>query len=66
MPPLLRAGRACLRVLKAGLRRCIRACRLVLILILVFLPNPLVLVLSVFLGSERRNHPAEVLRKKKE
>ncbi|NNB85708.1 hypothetical protein HJC10_15230 [Corallococcus exiguus] len=66
MPSLSRAGRALWRVLKAGLRRCIRACRLVLILILVVLPNPLVMVLSVFLGPDRRNHPAEVLRKKKE
>ncbi|MCY1041368.1 hypothetical protein OV208_08580 [Corallococcus sp. bb12-1] len=65
MSLLSNAGRACWRVLKASLRRCIRACRLVLILVLVVLPNPLVMVLSVFLTSERRNLPAEVLRKKK-
>ncbi|NBD14352.1 MULTISPECIES: hypothetical protein [Corallococcus] len=62
---LSNAGRACWRVLKAGPRRLIRACRLILILILVVLPNPLVMVLSVFLTAERRNLPAEVLRKKK-
>jgi hypothetical protein len=65
MPLLSRAGRACWRVLKASLRQFIRACRLVLILILVALPNPLVMVLAVFLTPERRNLPAEVLRKKK-
>ncbi|RKH02823.1 hypothetical protein D7V97_27435 [Corallococcus sp. CA053C] len=62
---LSHAGRACWRVLKSSARRFVRACRLVLILILVMLPNPLVMVLSVLLTPDRRNLPAEVLRKKK-
>lgn len=64
MPLLARARRACWRGLVAGLRFLIRACRLALILILVALPNPLVMVLSVFLKPDRRNLPAEVLKKK--
>ncbi|MBU8899170.1 hypothetical protein DRW03_33930 [Corallococcus sp. H22C18031201] len=59
-----RAGRAFGRGLATGARLLTRACKLALILVLVALPNPLVVVLSALLTRERRNLPAEVLRKK--
>ncbi|MBJ6765132.1 hypothetical protein JGU66_30580 [Myxococcaceae bacterium JPH2] len=64
MSSFARAGRAFGRGLATGARLLTRACKLTLILILVALPNPLVMVLSAFIHRERRNLPAEVLRKK--
>jgi hypothetical protein len=48
---------------RAALRFVLRVIRIVLILALVFLPLPVTAIVAVLLKGERRDVPAEVLKK---
>jgi hypothetical protein len=63
MSVMSHAARACQRALRGSLRFLFRAARMLFILALVALPIPVAAFVAVILKPNRRNLPAQVLRK---